>query len=70
MQNGNAKLIDSNDAGEELYSFHFEFTGDDVSVYVDTEGTEWFPTDFQGEQPQSLAEVPDFDWVRGEDIDF
>ena len=66
----NARLIDSNERGEKLYSVLVEMSGDVISVYVDEDGIEHFPTDFQGEQAKSLEEVSSFDWVLGEEICF
>lgn len=64
------KLLDTNEAGEALYSVAIEMTGDVISVYVSADGTEHFPTDFQGEQARSLEDVPMFDWATGDEIDF
>ena len=75
----NVRIIDERD-NETLFMLHFETAecvACDVAVLVIDEGNMWednyveyYPTDWQGQQPASLDEVGDYEWVRGEDIDF
>lgn len=74
MEYETIQLLDTDeDTGEELYSVRI-FTGDVVSVIVAADGTELFNDDWQGNQPQTFAELRTrYDYLRwypGEQIDF
>lgn len=58
------------ETGEALYSVPTLY--DTITVLVDSEGTEWYNSDWQGHQPQSIDEVADgcWEWCRGEDMRF
>ena len=70
MDTENVKLIDSNDMGEELYDVYCPLFGYSISVIVEPDGTEWYPSDFQGPQPQTLEERADYDWCDSDDVDY
>lgn len=53
--------------GETLYEITV-CTGDVISVLVLADGTELCVPDWQGIQPETLDEVPDFDWVTFEEL--
>lgn len=68
-ENVDYKVLDRDEFGE-LRSFTFPLTGDVISVYVTDEGEEYFPTDFQGPQPQTCAEMAEYELLRSDEIDF
>ena len=71
-ENENARLIDSNDSGELLYSVYCPAFDTTISVLVEPDGEEYYPEDFQGMQPDTIDQIASGDWmyVLGEDIDF
>jgi hypothetical protein len=68
MDYENATILDSNDF-ETLYQIE-TVTGDVISVIVNEDGDEFFNTDWQGIQQQTLEECADYQWVSGEEIDY
>lgn len=63
------KVIDSDELGT-LYSVFFPQVQQEVSVWVDNDGNEFYPNDFQGEQAQSIEEMADYDWTISSEIDY
>lgn len=70
MDSENAKLIDSNDMGEELYDVYCPLFGYSISMIVEPDGTEMVPLDFQGYQPQTLEECVEYEWRDAEQVDY
>ena len=70
MDSENAKLIDSNDMGEELYDVYCPQFGESISMIVEPDGTEMVPLDFQGYQPKTLEECADYEWCDAEQVDY
>ena len=70
MDSENAKLIDSNDMGEELYDVYCPLFGYSISMIVEPDGTEMVPFDFQCYQPKTLEECTDYEWRDAEQIDY
>lgn len=74
MEYETIQLLDTDeDTGEELYSVRI-LTGDVISVIVAEDGTEYFNDDWQGNQPQTFAELRTrYDylrWYTSDQIDF
>ena len=63
------ETLDSDDFGT-LYSVRMDHMGLTVSVYVTDEGEELFPSDWQEAMPKTCAEMADYEWYNGEEIDF
>ena len=55
------KVLDSDEFGT-LYSVYVPQVGQEVSVYVDLDGTEHVVTDMQGSLPQDTAGMAGYDW--------
>lgn len=69
MEYETIEVLDENDCGETLYAVRI-LTGDVISVIVTEDGTEYFNDDWQSTQPQSFAEVGDWRWYTGDQLDF
>lgn len=61
MAYANAKLIDENENGDQL----FRLTNDlfDITFVELANGEIYFPNDFQGQQCESLEEVGEYNWL-------
>lgn len=60
------RVLDERD-GETLYEIT-TCTNDTISVLVCEDGTEYCVKDWQGTQPETFDEVPDFEWMTFEDL--
>jgi hypothetical protein len=62
------------DIDDECTLYHMENDIFDTAVLVYNEGTSEEQTlvlaDMQGAFPQSIEEIPDYDWVNAEDVDW
>mgnify|MGYP003369626908 CR=1 FL=1 len=63
------KVLESDEFGT-LYSVFFPQVQQEVSVWVDNDGNEFYPNNFQGEQAQSIADMADYDWTISSEIDY
>lgn len=60
------RVLDERD-GETLYEIT-TCTGDTISILVCEDGTEYCVKDWQGIQPETFDEVPDFEWMTFEEL--
>ena len=65
-------VLDSDDAGTVLYHLSNDLFDTVVLVYHDGDANEeaYTLTDMQGCYPETLDEVPEYEWVLAEQIDF
>lgn len=63
------KVLESDEFGT-LYSVFFPQVQQEVSVWVDNDGNEFFPNDFQGEQAQSIEDMNNYEWTVSSEIDY
>ncbi len=65
------EILDEND---ECTLYHLENEIFDTAVLVYNEGMDdeqvLVLTDMQGAYPESIEEVPEYDWVNAEEVDF
>ena len=65
------EILDEND---ECTLYHLENEIFDTAVLVYNEGVDdeqvLVLTDMQGAYPESIEEVPEYDWVNAEEVDF
>ena len=67
----NLEILDEND---ECTLYHLENEIFDTAVLVYNEGTNneqvLVLTDMQGTYPESIEEIPEYDWINAEEVDF
>lgn len=62
-------ILDEDDTAI-LYRLENDIFDTVALVYKDDEDVAYFLTDMQGQFPTTLEEVPEYDWCRGDEIDW